>query len=906
MIAQRRELAVLSIESRERDVAALAGTKARSLHRLAQRGIPVPRWAVVGADVLRAFRAHAGLDERIAATLSGVTTETSGAVARRIADAFAHAEIDAASARAIEQAYALVGAGSVAVRSSGLDEDGDRHSFAGQYESTLNVIGAAPVVAHVKACWASAYSERALRYRLQHRLPCGVVDMGVIVQEIVRAEKSGVIFTINPISGRRDEIVISAVYGLGDGLVSGAVDADTLVVARATGRVCETVVGDKRERVEASRDECGTVVRAVDAGARSSLCLEPREIADLRSLVERVESAFGAPQDIEWSIAGGEVWVLQSRPVTATGDADGGELRIWDNSNIIESYGEITAPLTFSFARHAYHRVYRDYAELLGVPQRHLARMEAWLPNMLGSFNGRVYYNLLNWYKVIRLLPFYRLNRRVLELSMGVQEPLSDDLAERQRAIESTARIEDLALRALFAIRFAWFFFTIQRSVKRFLRDFYRVYDEFDAIDYFGWPAEEAYRCYRDIERRLLARWGRMILLEATIGLAYGTLHLLTTRWMPDAPEWLKWEVAKVDEDVESAQPAHRLAELASLAREHRELTELLRATAPEATREALERAGSKAAERLLAAVDRFLDEFGYRNVNELKLEEPDLREDPSMLFALLRGQLEQDAQPRHPGAGPAGRTADEYLNAHLRGWRRGAYELMRRKVRRTLAARERVRFCRTRAFGMARRIFKAIGVDLARVGAIPSAHDIFYLRLEELHGCFDGTISHRELWPLIELRKAQEAEHRRLVAPPRFTTRGSVYWGELERQWRAHDATCADADTGAGGGRVELYGTPSTQGVATGEARVVDRPVDAGGNVLVTYRTDPGWVPVLASASGLLIERGSPLTHVAIVARELGIPTVVQIPGLTRRIRTGMWLTVDGATGQVLADDMQ
>lgn len=878
-----------------------AGGKAANLHRLARCGVPVPRWAEVGADVLRAFRAGAALDERIAGELDALTAHNAAAVSARIAEAFAAAAVDPASARAIAGAYASVGGGAVAIRSSGLDEDGERHSFAGQYASFLNVAGAASVAERVKACWASAYSERALRYRLLHGLPTGPLAMGVIVQEMVAAEKSGVAFTLNPTSGRADEIVISAVYGLGEGLVSGELDADTIVVGRADGRVRHTVLGDKAERIDAAAGGCGTVVRPTGAVEPAAPCLDDREIATLHARALEVESVFGSPQDIEWAIAGGRLWVLQSRPVTTAPRSPRGELRIWDNSNIIESYGEVTAPLTYSFARHAYHRVYRDFAELLGVPERHLARMEDWLPNMLGLFNGRVYYNLLNWYRVIRLLPCYRLNRRVLELSMGVQEPLDDELAARQQPIETASRAERVVLRARFAARFAWFFLTIERSVDRFLRDFYRVYEEFDALDPSGWTADEAYRCYREFERRLLSRWGRMILLEATIGFAFGTLQALTARWLPDAPAWLLWEVAKVDEDVESARPAHRVAELALLAGADEGLRSVLLDVPSEGARDALERARDGAAvDRFLAEVDRFLADFGDRNVNELKLEEPDLREDPSLLFSLLRGSVGRaGAQPDRAGAA-AGQRAREYLDAHVRGWRRVVYELVRRKVRRSLAARERVRFCRTRAFGMARRIFRAIGADLARAGAIPAARDVFQLRLEEVRGCFEGTLSHRELWPLIELRRAQEAEQRRMVAPPRFRTHGSVYWGDLEREWREPDAAERGPDEG---GRIELRGTPSSPGTATAAALVVERPADAGGDVLVAYRTDPGWVPVLPSASALLIERGSPLTHVAIVARELGIPTVVQIPGLTQRVRTGMRLRVDGGAGLVIAE---
>jgi len=213
--------------------------------------------------------------------------------------------------------------------------------------------------------------------------------------------------------------------------------------------------------------------------------------------------------------------------------------------------------------------------------------------------------------------------------------------------------------------------------------------------------------------------------------------------------------------------------------------------------------------------------------------------------------------------------------------------------VQRCLTDREQVRFCRTRIFGLSRRMFRAAGEDMARTGVLEAATDIFYLRLEELRGCFECNGDHREMRPLVALRKEQERCNWQRELPPRFMTRGGVYWDALDRA----RAEASEEDVLSNG---KLRGTPCSPGLVAGEARVIDRPVDVDGGVLVAYRTDPGWVSALRSASALLIERGSPLTHVAVVARELRIPTVVQIPGLTRRVRTGVQVVVDGGTGTI------
>src|SRR5262249_17777900 len=241
-------------------------------------------------------------------------------------------------------------------------------SFAGQFATFLNVRGLEPVADRVKDCWASAFSERSLHYRIRHGLAVRDVGVAVVVQQMIPADTSGVLFSVNPTNGRRDESVISSVYGLGEGLVSGTVDADTIVIDRASGAVRSVVVGAKEERYDPRVDGQGLVAFEVSEEARGRLALEPEETNRLHSAAGRVEEIFQAPQDIEWAFAGGRLWMLQSRPITtlAAGPREHpvpvhppvGELRVWDNSNIIESFSDITSPLTYSFARHAYQRVY--------------------------------------------------------------------------------------------------------------------------------------------------------------------------------------------------------------------------------------------------------------------------------------------------------------------------------------------------------------------------------------------------------------------------------------------------------------------------------------------------------------------------------------------------------------------
>ncbi|MGW1894339.1 phosphoenolpyruvate synthase [Streptomyces sp. NPDC002004] len=870
---------------------AAAGGKGRALGRLTSHGFPVPAWAVVGVDAFDAFLDAHGLRGTLAGIVGTATPATAAGAARQARALIESAEVPAQVRSVVAQAYEHVGAGRVAVRSSGVEEDAAAFSFAGQFDSCLNVAGVDRVVDAVRRCWASAFSERSLHYRIRHGLPLRVTGMAVVVQTLVDARTSGVLFTTNPAGGPRDECVISAVYGLGEGLVSGAVDADTMVVDAHTGDVLRTVVGEKQERFHAG-EGAGCTVDAVDATDRARPALDPGRTEELRATGMRIATALGGPQDIEWAFDDRQLWILQSRPVTtrraaASPDAPpGGELRIWDNSNIVESFSGICSPLTFTVAADVYGRVYRGYARSLRVPAAGLRQMDDWLPVMLGYFHGRVYYNLLHWYRMVRLAPGYRLNRRVLEASLGVDEPLDDATADALHPYVLRSVLRGRAARTVSAAAFLWRAVRIDALTDRFVRRFSAAYEAYDGVDHDALPGDEVYRRFQRMEHELIEIWGPMMVLDAILLTEIGLLHLLTRRWLPDAPAWFTPAVAGPGEDVESAEPARALAELAALVRSDAELTRIVTEIPPDRVYQELREAGCAV---LLAAVDDYLARYGYRSMDELKLEVPDLHEDPSGLFAMVRSALPQ---------APAGRRADAdaYLDTRLHGPRRFLYEQVRRRTSRGLAHRERLRLCRTRAFGMAKRMLRAMGRDLERVGAIEEFADVFQLRLEELRGCYEGTIGHTEVKPLVALRKTLRAADERLTAPARFTTRGSVYWqGALGRGGWGEEG---GPDAAAAG--TELHGTPSCPGVVEGRAVVVDGPADAAGGILLAYRTDPGWVPVLPSASALLIERGSPLTHVAVVARELGIPTVVQIKDLIRRVPAGSTVRVDGGTGVV------
>jgi rifampicin phosphotransferase len=882
---------------------ALAGGKAHNLHILTAAGFPVPRWAVLGTDAFHAAVAAAGLQ----------LSDAPLSLPERLQEA-AYAEsglrdlaIPTAILDAIGAALDYVGNTSVAVRSSGRQEDGASHSFAGLFDTILNATGPAAVEDAVRRCWASAFSERAVRYRHMRGLGFHDVALAVIVQRLVHPRSSGVMFTADPVTGSPDRIVINGVLGLGEGLVSGAVDSDSVVVDKRTGETVDENVCAKQEMIVTGLVG-GLRTVNVSAEQQQHCSIGPDLRASLVDLGSRLERHFGAPQDIEWAADESTTWILQSRPITTLindnpsaaehlGEVvSPGDLRIWDNSNIIESFAGVTSPLTFTTARKLYADVYRAYARSLKVPSAQLDQMESWLPVMLGQFNGHVYYNLLHWYRMVGIAPGYPLNRRVLEVALGVSEPLDRSSARALRPFGFSNALVKGFSRARTTVTYARRFWSLDALVARFDSSFEEFVDRHGLTDVSELDGPQAHRLFRRIHDEVADIWGPMMVLDAVLLTSVGILAALTKAFLPNAPEWFGFAVVNPGTDVVSIEPAQALADIAAFARDHAELWAFIDVAEPDVAYPLLvEHAGDADAghwRELLGKIDEYIDRFGYRCLDELKLEAPDLRQDPSGIFHMLRMASAEEAQR----AGDAGAAVQAYLDAHLHGPRRKVFDALRLKIQRAATHREHLRFCRTQGFGVLKSLVAVMGRDLEQRGIIHGSADVFLLRLDELFAVYEGSMSREAAQQVIARRGVLQEGYRKLKAPARFATTGADYSPEeLTRAgWRSSDdATQAPAGTA-------LNGTPSCPGVVTGRAVVVEKPQDFSSGILVAYRTDPGWVAALPFATALLIERASPLTHVAIIARELGVPTVVQIDGLTTAIRTGMTVSVDGARGRI------
>lgn len=873
-----------------------AGGKGFNLYLMTQAGLPVPEWVVFGQRFFRDFTRARGLDQQIEKILLRFENGeiTAAETEKQMTQIFTQSTPTPALEAAVESALKELGRDRIfSVRSSAADEDSASHSFAGQLSSFLYVNGSSDILKFIRLCWASAFSERGLAYRRENKISLGKISVAVVLQRMIDPEKSGVLFTCDPVEKRTDRFVISSVYGVGEGLVSGALDADSFWLEAKTGSVVKSEAVEKKEMMKkAASGHCS--LQPVAPALVAAPSLNSQELSQLHQLGAKVHAEYHRPQDIEWAIEEGRVYLLQTRPVT-TLDVDlQGYPNLWDNSNIVESYGGLTSPLSFSFALRNYKNVYVQFCEVLGVPPEIIKDMDSYLGYMLGSLNGRVYYNLFNWYKLVGVLPGFKQNRQFMETMMGVSEGLTDEIAERIQPHPSWETFAGRIRKFVTGLNFLKYHLTIQSMVDDFLTTFHRDYDRFRKMPLRKMRGDQLVLVYMDMERKMLGRWKAPIINDFLCMVHFGLLRQLTTKWLSGLDATIQNDLLSGEGGLESAEPTKQLLKLAKMASQNEGLKKLLLETDP---RDGLEALNQSSFAEFYQQVLAYLDRFGFRCMSEMKLEEIDLLTDPSYLFVNLKNYLRGGKIEDHDDSKEKSmrHQAEQSVRAHLSFAQRLAYFWVLKHARKAVKNRENTRFARTRIYGIARTIFQSVGEDLAASGILPQARDVFWLTIEEIFGIYNGTLPSTNLNGFVELRQKQYATFQEDI-DARILTRGPVYWQNLFVKEAELPAPTAGLDC-------DLQGLPCCPGVVEGVVKIIVSPQDnleLNGEILVTSRTDPGWVPLYPSISGLLVERGSLLSHSAIVAREMGIPAIVSIPGLMKKLKTGMRIRLDGKAGTV------
>lgn len=786
------------------------GGKAYNLYHLKTHGFNVPKWVCLAA----------GFDD-------GVRDELTEVLARE-----------------------FVSETKFAVRSSAVDEDGEKYSFAGMMESYLNVENNVDVVmGAVRKCYASAFSERAMKYRAENKLTSPENKVAVIVQEMIDADYSGVIFTTNPITNNTDETVISVVKGVGENLVSGKNDSSDYVVD------CLGEIVSREERKGSELDD-GMVLKLWEVSQEIEKSYKPRRGVD-----------------IEYCIKDREIYILQCRLITNFAYVDKDKPRtILDNSNIIESYAGVTTDLTYSFAREIYGKIYRQTLRTFYIKEEDIDAIAYDLDHMLFFFENKIYYRLNGWYRMTALYPGYNKNKQYMETMMGVKTPL------RENAAQQNTRLLKIYGRFLHKM------IHMKKLSADFIKRFNEVVGEYYGRTLDGHSNKELVGIYESLEKNILDDFVTPIANDMGTMVVFGKLTEVLKKYKPENYEQLLSRVLANDGGVESVKQTTDLIEMVRKIKKN------------DVWREMFLRdnkfVGSEVGKypELDDMLKSYIYKYGPRTMDELKLETVTMQQDPSLLYDMVREYLEMPELPKVKLRNHSGKE-EAKLYAGLPVVAKFEVKKLLKLSKYFIKNRESLRLRRTYIYSVVRNIFLAIGRNFYEEGLIDSDRDIFFLEKNEIFGLIKKG-KKLEARELIKERKARYAANAKKQIYDRI-----YFYGETTSE-NALPIFSKNVSLGEN----ILTGTAGGGKVVVGKVKYVTDPsnADVKGKILMAKRTDPGWTTLFPMVEAIIIEHGSMLSHSAVIAREMGMTLVVSVKGLTDKIKDGATVRVDGVNGTI------
>ncbi len=848
---------------------ALTGGKAASLGELTRAGFPVPSGFCVTTAAYRAFVAANSLQATILRLSGSAEAGDLGlldAASAQIRSLFEAGQIPPDLASEIRTAYRHLANphSAVAVRSSATAEDLPGASFAGQQDTYLNISGETAVLAAVRQCWASLWTGRAMAYRLREGVPPETVALAVVVQHLVPAEAAGVLFTANPVSGARDEVVINAAWGLGEAIVSGLVTPDHLIVDKASGRIREKRIADKQ--VMTVRTASGAAEQPVPAAQRTAATLCDAQTAELVDLARRIESHAGRPMDVEWAVDNGRLYVLQARPITTLENMPDLMGMEWSREILIERYPDPITPFTWSVVNSSLLSAFATTFRVFGV------RLPEEVPFFRLIYN-RPYINQTAFAGGFKSLPF--------QAPAASKQPV-DDVPRHPSFNPGMLPVLGRVLKIVLTAHHRWerllppFLLTVEQESRR-------PWETMSFTELSEGLARQETRLKSLMENHAHAT----IAAEITLQMLRG----MTRAWLGDQDGQLTVTLLSGLTGNKTVETNRALWRLAASTRGNGALKQGIAEASDGNWRERLDEIPGGV--EFLAGFGAFLQSYGHRSPR-YELAHPCWREKPEQALGLL--QLYLDDTIEDPGEGETRKAAER--TAATRSARQRLSPPKRFVFDRVLALaqiyfrlRENQQFYLFMALPMQHRIVPTLGHRLCEAGLLQEFEDIYFLETAEIQAVvatlaglpWEGRPAPSDPALLVAKRRAEFAQNWKVNAPIRLGGESRVP---------------AEENAGA------LRGVPASRGVATGKARLVRGPEDFGkvrrGEIIIAPATTPAWTPLFGVAAGLVTEFGGLLSHSGVVAREYGLPAVLGIPEVMRLLHDGDEIEVDGACGAV------
>ncbi len=869
----------------------LVGGKGANLGEMTHAGFPVPPGFCVTTHAFRDFMASCPQMRQFYAALDKIPLEDLVAtrkIGAEIRQALHTLPIPEATNTAVHQAWHTLDPNAAyAVRSSATAEDLPDASFAGQQDTYLNVRGEKEILDAVRRCWASLFTDRAILYRQQNNFAHEEVALSVVVQQMVLPEISGILFTADPVSQHRHICSIDASFGLGEALVSGLVSADLYRVDTRSNKLIEVKIGDKKLAIRPLPDG-GTQQETLSEAQRSAQVLTEAQAVALAELGKRIEAHYQKPQDIEWAIADGQIYLLQTRPIT--------------------TLFPLPAPQPGDDALHLYvslshAQVMLDPIKRLGIDMWRLAFPTLKLAGptsrsqSVPSAGGRLYIDvthLLNLRAGRKIVPTFLVMADEL-IAAGLQVVLArPEFSQNLPKLKTQPRLRDVIhyLGPIIKIVIPNIFWRDPTSVFAELTAEMDKLVEASRQSILAQPPGAAR--LRQIEQEVGEMFPRLLpafpaLVASGIASQRLLIKLLGNRANPeDLTAVARGLSGNVTTEMDLA-----VGDLADLVRQSPELVAHFQQKPPvEALASAHEIPGSAP---FLAGWTQFLDRYGMRGPSEIDISRPRWRENPTSLLQFVIGNLQHQApgshRQHHAQLAAAGEAAGQRLVAAagqgiLGFLRRPLARRLVLSVRHYLAGREHPKFLIVKILGVVKEVLLEQAELLVQDGRIDQVEDIWHLNLTELIDFVADPA--QDIRPLIAQRRTEFARYQKLTPPRVITSDGEIVNAQPNRDGLPEGA---------------LVGSAASSGTIEGIAKVVldpNKDVLAKGEILVAPFTDPGWTPLFINAAALVMEVGGLMTHGSVVAREYGIPAVVGVPDATRQIKTGQHIRVHGDAGFV------
>ncbi|MBQ2803452.1 MAG: phosphoenolpyruvate synthase, partial [Lachnospiraceae bacterium] len=678
--------------------------------------------------------------------------------------------------------------------------------------------------------------ENLTAYCKKHGIALHTIQMTVIIQRMIEADKAGVAFTANP-QGLFNESVIVVGNGTGDNVVEDKVDTTTYYYNLTD----DLFYYERNEKAP---------------------LLTEGEVQKLIACVRSIEAFYGFPCDIEYAYEKEQLYLLQVRPIT-TLPVDC-ETIVLDNSNIVESYPGITLPLTQSFVREVYYKVFKRVLLRLTKSENTVEQVDGILQHMVDVANGRIYYRISNWYDVILFLPFHKKIIPVWQEMLGVQNKTVTSHVEDKIGVGTRVRT---------FCSFFYLLFTSPKKMEELDVYFKEVLAYFHTLDVENADNVQLTAYYKDLEKRVTNRWDITLVNDMYSFLFTALLKARLKAKKVAGYEMVTKQYISQIADIESMKPMQALLALVKRAEKENRLLHLGTLKDNEAVKKYL----NNQEDAYARALQEYIESFGDRNLEELKLESKTFRTDPILLVQRILQYAEDGLElPKREA------VRDKYKG--LTGW-------LAQKAALGIRNRESSRMNRSRLYGMMRLLMLRVGENLCACQRLDEREDVFWLFYEEIEQAIGD-----ETMPLKDIIARRKEEYKQYALLPAYSR--LLFAKEV---WNKTPGTVCECTVSED--KKVFQGIACSHGVVEGEVLVVKQPtlqMNTKDKILVTKMTDPGWVFLIADARAVVAEKGSLLSHTAIISRELGKPAVVGVRQITKLLKDGDYIRVDGDKGEI------